>query len=448
MYNFQNKIYTNQHLICYLKYQGAFVPLIAIADANNFYCSVERVFNPALSNKPVIVLSNNDGCVISRSNEAKQLGIKMAQPFYQIKALCQKNQVYVFSSNYALYGDMSRRIMNSFAHFIPKMEVYSIDEAFLDFSALPVNDIYPHSCYIKQKIKQWTGVPVAIGIASTKTLAKLANHIAKKKIKTGVFYLANIEQEKKLMQQLEVSEIWGVGRQYQKKLMTYGIKTVWDFYQSNSHQIEALLGINGKIVLAELNGLICHPITTNKAKYKNILSSRSFSTPTSSYTTIAQALSNYVVLAVEKMRKQQQYTQAISVHLSTNPHRINDRQYYNKATLSCIQPCNDTANIISLAKQALLKIYRSGYFYQKVGITLLNLTEQFAPLQADLFEQKKQHKRHKQEKLMQTIDQINQNMGKNKVFFAAQGIEKKWMMQRNYQSPHYTSDWEQLLRVS
>jgi len=428
------------------------VSLIAIADANNFYCSVERVFNPALEHKPVIVLSNNDGCIVSRSNEVKQLGIKMAEPLYKVRHLCKKHQIQVFSSNYALYGDMSKRVMNSFSQLAPKIEIYSIDEAFLDFSHLVNIDILEYSLDIKNKIKQWTGIPIAIGIAPTKTLAKLANHIAKKMTVNGIFQLHGIEQEKPLMKQLEVGEIWGIGRQSQKKLNLSGIKTVWDFYSANEVIISSLLGINGQAVLSELKGTSCHHLKTKQVNNKNIMSSRSFSKPVQLFSDMAEALANYVVIATEKLRNQQQYAQAICVYIRTNPYRIYDRQYQQSMTLALPYPCSDSATIISLAKKALKIIYRPHFNYQKVGVVLLDLISHTHPVQLELFnschKSHPQNKTKKQNQLMQTIDKINQTMGSNSLFFAAQGIQKSWMMKRDYQSPSYTSNWNQLPIVS
>jgi DNA polymerase V len=427
--------------------------LFAIADANNFYCSVERVFNPALVNQPVVVLSNNDGCIVSRSNEVKKLGIKMAEPLYKVRHLCKEHHIHIFSSNYSLYGDMSRRVMNSLAFFAPDMEIYSIDEAFLDFSCLTQYDLLAYSHQIKTKVQQWTGIPIAIGIAPTKTMAKLANHIAKKITEDGVFRLFSLSQEKQLMQQLDVSNIWGIGRQSQKKLQRAGIHTIWDFYCADKNLIQMLLGINGQAVLSELKGIPCHHLEIKESNKKNIMSSRSFSSSVQLFAPIAEALANYVVIASEKLRRQQQYAQAICVYLRTNPHSKFDRQYQQSITIPLIQPSNNSSELISLAKQALSKIYQAGYNYQKVGFILLDLYSIHYPVQEDLFsanqkafDQKNNIK--KSQKLMKTIDEINHSMGANSLFYAAQGIEKQWMMKRDYQSPHYTSDWKQLLVVS
>ncbi len=422
--------------------------LFALADANNFYCSVERVFKPTLRDKPVVVLSNNDGCIVSRSNEVKKLGIKMAEPLYKVRHLCKKHRIHIFSSNYSLYGDMSRRVMNSLAQFAPDMEIYSIDEAFLDFSCLTQLDLLQYSQHIRAKVQQWTGIPIAIGIGPTKTLAKLANHIAKKVTLDGVFRLDNLTQEKHLMQQLEVNVIWGIGRQSQKKLQATGIETVWDFYSADKNLIQTLLGINGLAVLSELRGISCHLLDNRQVNKKNIMSSRSFSSPVQLFTPIAQALANYVVIATEKLRRQQQYAQAICIYLATNPYRKFDKQYRQSITIPLIQASSDSAEIISLAKQGLRQIYRAGYNYQKVGIILLDLYSAHYPLQKDFFYYKQEDKNlKKRQQLMQCIDNINQSMGTNSLFFAAQGIEKKWMMKRDHQSPHYTSNWDQLLIV-
>jgi len=419
--------------------------MIALADANNFYCSAERVFNPALKNKPIIVLSNNDGCVISRSNEAKQLGIQMAVPLYQVKYLCDKHQVNIFSSNYQLYGDMSQRIMQSLQHFTPELEIYSIDEAFLNLSGFEHKNLNLYARKIKNTVQQWTGVPIALGLGRNKVMAKIASHIAKKIKGDGVFQLDKLNQEKKLMQQLEVSEIWGIGRASQASLQQYGIYTVWDLYLADPIKIKQNLGINGLQIVYSLHGKVHDQVNLFVKDKKNIGSSRSFSQSVSSLSTLGSALANYVMLAAQKLRKQRQYAQAIQVYLSTNRHRLQSKQYQNSLTLPLHSPCNDTGELISLAKRGLKKIYRSGYEYQKVGVLLLDLTRN---IQADLFQNSnKVNSDQKNEQLMLVVDSINQQMGNNSLFFAAQGINQYWRSRRDYQSPHYTTRWDQLHRV-
>jgi DNA polymerase V len=417
--------------------------MIALADANNFYCSAERVFNPSLHNEPVIVLSNNDGCVISRSNEAKALGIKMAEPLYQIKYLCKKYKVNIFSSNYPLYGDMSQRIMKSLSYFSPEVDIYSIDEAFINLKGFEYKNLEVYAREIKETVKKWTGVPIALGIANNKTLAKLANHIAKRIKGDGVFQLNSLVQEKVLMQQLEVNEIWGIGKQTQIKLQRNNIDTVWDFYQADPLRIRQLLGITGLKTFNDLNGVVIEQLDLEIKDKQNIGSSRSFSQPALLLETLNSALSNYVMLAAQKLRKQGLYAQAIQVYLSTNRHRKDALQYQNSLTLPLISPSNHTGELISLAKTVLKLIYRSGYQYQKVGVLLLDLTK---TLQTDLFTPMANDKKYS-DNLMLTLDSINKKMGKNSLFFAAQGIKQHWKEKRNYQSPHYTTQWNNLPSV-
>ncbi len=414
--------------------------MIALADANNFYCSAERVFNPSLHNKPIIVLSNNDGCVISRSNEAKQLGIKMAEPLFQIRYLCQKHEVKIFSSNYPLYGDMSQRIMQSLAYFSPEVEVYSIDEAFLDLSGFRYQNLNPYAREIKITVKKWTGIPIAVGIGPNKTLAKLANHIAKKIKGEGVFMLENLEQEQKLMQQLAVSEVWGIGKQSEAKLQQIGIFSIWDLYRANPIKVKQLLGLTGLKTYYALNNQIYDKLELSKKDKVSIGSSRSFSVPVMQYEIVASALSNYIMLAAQKLRRQNQYARAIQVYISTNRYNTTSLQYQKSLTLPLTAPSNDTRLLIHEAKKILTLIYRKGYAYQKVGVLLLDLTRH---IQVDLFQQTN----NKGEQLMLVVDKVNQQMGKNSLFFAAQGIEQHWKSKRDYQSPHYTTQWNHIPSV-
>ncbi|MBF0265384.1 MAG: Y-family DNA polymerase [Gammaproteobacteria bacterium] len=420
---------------------------IALVDCNNFYCSVERVFNPKLEHKPVVVLSNNDGCIISRSNEAKALGIKMAEPVYKIMPYLKKNKVSIYSSNYQLYGDMSHRVMTNLNYFVPHIDIYSIDECFINLNGFEHMGLINYSQTIKQKIYQWTGIPVAIGVGNNKVMAKLANHIAKKHKGDGVFQLNSLEQEQKLMKQLELTEIWGIGRRSEKKLKQLGLESVWDFYTSSQMQIKQVMGINGVQLYYALHNQFNNHQELEQSDKKSIASSRSFSTLVSELGPLQQALSNYIMIASKKLRKQGSYTSAMQIYLSTNPFQQNTRQYHNCINIDFAMPCNDSFKLIRIGKSALKKIYKRDYQYHKVGVLLYDLSDN---KQIDLFsiDYLPGKEKIRKEKLMRVIDKINQNMGTDTVFSGAQGIKKHWLEKRNYLSQRYTTNWNELLQVN
>jgi len=416
--------------------------MIGLVDCNNFYCSAERVFNPVLEHKPVVVLSNNDGCIISRSNEAKALGIKMASPLYQVMPYLKQKKVHIFSSNYQLYGDMSHRVMTSLNYFTPDVDIYSIDESFINLSGFEYKGLIKYSREIKNKIEQWTGIPVAVGLGSNKVIAKLANHIAKKFKGDGVFQLDKLEYETALMKQLPLDEIWGIGRRSVKKFKSYGIDSVWEFYSSDPLLIKQIMGVMGQQIYYALHNQHSPSFEPEVTIKKNIGSSRSFSTLVTDFIPLAQALANYVMIASQKLRKQHSYSQAMQVYLSTNPFRANTPQYHNSRTVTFPYPTNDSAKLIRVAKYVLQKLYKSGYAYHKVGVLLLDLTSNSQP---DLFQEISHPQR---EKLMYAIDEINHKMGTNTVFMAAQGIKKHWFEKRNYLSQRYTTNWNELVKVN
>ena len=420
---------------------------VALVDCNNFYCSVERVFNPKLEHRPVVVLSNNDGCIISRSNEAKALGIKMAEPVYKIMPFLKKNNVAIYSSNYQLYGDMSHRVMTNLSYFVPKIEVYSIDECFIDLNGFEHQGLINYSQNIKQKIKQWTGIPVAIGIGNNKVMAKLANHIAKKHKGDGVFQLDTLEQEHSLIKQLDLTEVWGIGRKSARKLNLLDIHSVWDFYTAPLAQIKQTMGINGMQLYYALHNQFHHHFESEQSDKQSIASSRSFSTLVKDFQSLAQALSNYVMIASQKLRKQNCYTRAIQVYLSTNPFRTNTPQYHNSINISLATPSNNTFQLIHFAKLGLKKIYKKGFEYHKVGVIFVDLSaNKQLDLLSPLIHSEKENA--KQESLMNIIDKINGKMGTDSVFSGAQGIKKHWLEKRNYLSRKYTTNWNELLQVN
>lgn len=424
--------------------------LFALADANNFYCSVERVFQPALAHQPLVVLSNNDGCIVSRSNEVKQLGIPMAVPLYQVRHLCRRHHIRIFSSNYALYGDMSRRVMATLARFTPDMEAYSIDEAFLNLTHVPQTQLLAYCQQIKQTVKQWTGIPVAIGVGPTKTLAKLANKIAKQQTESTVFYLPDIRRHSRLMRQTRLDHIWGIGTRSTQKLQRIGIHNLHDFYYADPLQIRTLLGIHGLAVYHELHGRISHHLDTSAQTPRHIMSSRSFATPTGDCYSLRQALTEYVLIATQKLRRHNLRANAICVFIRTNPHRKNEPFYQNQATLALPYPTDDSLLVLKTAQQALRQIYKKHYRYQKLGIILLDLQGRHLPTQFDLFNAPR-YSVDKRQKLMRVMDQINARMGNHGVFPATCGSHYRQATnianRQQFRSPCYTTNWQELVRV-
>lgn len=416
--------------------------MFALADCNNFYVSCERLFQPKLIKQAVIVLSNNDGCVISRSNEAKALGIKMGAPFFKIKAFCQKNNIQVFSSNYVLYGDLSQRVMSVLETFCQDIEFYSIDEAFLRFDQLNHESLLSTGELMQKTVKQYTGIPISIGLGQTKTLAKLASFIAKKYFKQSLFYLSSTRYHEHLLARVPVGELWGVGRRLNKKLQQQGIKTVLQLKHAVADKIRKDYGVVLERTCRELKGHICHELEIIQPK-KNIVSSRSFGTKQTKYEPIAQALALYTARACEKLRAQQSITKCLSVFLTTSPFG-QDKFYQNSLICHLPKATSNTTLITQYAKQALKKIYLDGYTYQKVGITLLDLASK-TMAQQDLFQD--QAAEQKSDQLMRVLDDINTRMGKHTLVTAAQGFTQPTAMRHDYCSPRYTTCWKELARV-
>ncbi len=409
----------------------------ALIDCNNFFASCERVFNPALENKPVVVLSNNDGCIVARSNEAKALGIPMGAPLFQYKELMKQHQVQVFSSNFQLYGDMSDRVMATLAAHLPDIEVYSIDEAFVRLDGMPVGDYFAYCQKVREIVKQWTGMSVSIGIGPTKVLAKLANHIAKKRIEEGVFEVSSDNTQ--VLQSFPVEDIWGVGWKWSQKLRRLGIGTAYDLQQADARFIRKSLTVTGERLHRELNGVSCLELEEVQPR-NNILSSRSFGRPVTEKVELAEALANYVSIACRKLRNQHSRAGGLRVFLKTNKFRSTDPQYYNSAIIEFDMPASDTGELIAAAKRGLDAIYRKGYRYKKCGVLLVDLVPD-THHQQHLFCQKDYTK---SDKVMVALDLINQRYGKETAFFAAQGIKREWQMRSDLRSLRYTTVWGEL----
>ena len=421
-------------------------PVFAIVDCNNFYVSCERVFNPKLAGKPVVVLSNNDGCVVARSNEAKALGITMGVPVFQISSLIKTHKVQVFSSNYALYGDMSQRIMNTLSRFTPDIELYSIDEAFLDLSQFKQYDLNDYGHKICSTIKQWTGIPVSIGIAGTKTLAKVANKISKKSVKAaGVLNLTTSHHQNRALEITDVGDVWGIGRSYSKFLNNYGIHNALQLRDADDNFIKKKMGITGVRLLQELRGVSCYALEQFPPSKKGITVSRTFKSSIRSLDELKEAIAAYVSIGAEKLRKEHSVAGVMMVFLMTNCFK-KENYYVNIKTARLPVATSDTSELIHYAHEALEGIYKKEYLYKKAGVMFKHLNSE-NQIQADLFNYK-DFKRSK--KLMQTLDNINKKMESDILKYAATGLSnnQKWKTVFKRRSPSYTTNWDQLLKVS
>ena len=417
-------------------------PVYALVDCNNFYCSCERVFNPALENKPMAVLSNNDGCIVARSNEIKALGIPMGAPMFQYKKILEKKKAIILSSNYQLYGDMSQRVMATLREFTPSMEVYSIDEAFLRLEEFKKLDIDKYSLEIRRTVKQWTGIPVSIGIAPNKTLAKVANHVAKKHTKNGVFNICKKITQNEILANFPVRDLWGVGRQLSKRLGEMGINTALKLRDVDIAWARKHFTVVGERLVRELRGMNCLDLEEVMAK-KNITSSKSFGKLVTEKKELMSAVANYTTRACHKLRLQKSKAQGIYVYLRTNPFRRQDPQYNNGITYGFMEPSDDTTFIIQAARKCLGEIYSKGYKYHKAGIMLLDIVPATYK-QMEMFDAEETQARSQ---LMKTIDTMNTTMGQDTIRFAAQGIEHPWARKCENRTPRYTTNWDELAKV-
>jgi DNA polymerase V len=413
--------------------------MFALIDCNNFYASCERLFRPDLRHKPIVVLSNNDGCVIARSNEAKALGIAMGEPYFKIKALCQQYKIHVFSSNYSLYGDMSYRVMSVIENTETNVEIYSIDEAFIDLSPLPSN-LHDSFCQdLQQRILKETGIPTSIGIGPTKTLSKIANHLAKKVLKIPV---VNISHQRKWLDKIDIGDVWGIGRQWRTKLIQKGIHTAGDLANAHSRLIRDLFNVTLMRTAMELQGIPCAGIEGNEKK-KSIVSSRSFGSLQTEYTSLAEAISSHCAKAYKKMRQQQLLTQHISVFVQSNRFRDDLLQYRNAIDFKLVHATDDLRYLTRVAQFCLKKIYKQGIHYQKVGILLSQLIDNNVH-QMDLFNQPTSDALEKTARLMGIFDKINHKFGDHTLYLAAEGRLQPWSMKQHRKSPRYTTQWHEL----
>ena len=418
--------------------------MYALVDCNNFYCSCERLFNPAWEGKPIIVLSNNDGCAVSRSEEAKALGIKMGAPEFLIRDFCKQHGVIIRSSNYTLYDSISNRVMRTLASFVPRIELYSIDEAFLDMHNMPFQDLQELAVNIRQHCK-YVGVPVCVGIAPTKTLAKMANRYAKKKLRDVGVYCADSEEKKGAMLRFtQVEDVWGIGSQYARMLHAAGFHTAADLINAPDDFIRDKMTVVGARLLNELRGIPAIEWEFDTPAKKNICTSRSFGKLLTDKKTINEALTNYAARCAEKLRQQNTCAKIIEVFLHTNGHREQDKQYNGVIKIKLPRAANDTGTIIRYASKALDIVFKDGYNYVKTGCIMNELVPADC-IQNNLFTN---NDSSKSKKLMKTMDDINKRMGsKDLVRMAVQGYEKRFALRCDYLSKRFTTNINELMQV-
>ncbi len=428
--------------------------LLAIVDGNNFFVSCERVFNPALNNKPVIVLSSNDGCAIARSNEAKALGIVMGAPLHTFSHLIKQHDIKIFSSNFELYGDISNRMMTILQTFTPDVEVYSIDEAFLDLSRMPITDYDLLAKSMYDTVFKQIGIPITIGIASTKTLAKVANRCAKKLRKTYII-ISTQEQIKDALVATDVGSVWGVGRALTPKLQKQGIYTAYDLSIKDPIWARKSMGVIGERLVRELQGLSCIPFNESEPERQSIQVTRSFGVKLKAFDDIAQAISTHATRLGEQLRKRKLVTPLISVFARTSPFSKTEPYYKGIGVRGFGHPTNDTATLIKAAMQALSQAYRKGYEYTAAGVHAMDLTKENSSKQTKLFTDQQcpsplvvvANNTQKNIALNAAIDKLNQLSGKDTVFFASSGIRPIHVTKQLMRSPRYTTRWEELARV-
>lgn len=418
--------------------------MIALVDCNNFYASCERAFNPNWNNRPVVVLSNNDGCVIARSNEAKALGIKMGVPAYQIKNEIERYGIGVFSSNYTLYGDMSNRVMTMLSSYSPNIEVYSIDECFLDFSGFERYDLKEYGEEIIRTVSKRTGIPVSMGIAPTKTLAKVANKFAKKyKGYKGVCIIDTEEKRIEALKRTEIGDVWGIGHRYTKRLALYGVSTAYDFAQMPKAWVRQQMTVVGERTWKELNGEPCIDLELVTPDKKQICTSRAFGEAISEIEGLEEAVSSYASICAGKLRKQRSCAQALMVFIHTNNFREDLPQYFQNCVVKLPVPTNNTPEIVHYALIALRNIYRKGYFFKKAGVIIIDIVPDSA-IQQNLFDNVD---RERQKKLMKVVDRLNSGFNRNNLTLAVQGGRRKWKLKQELLSPCYTTRLSDIINI-
>lgn len=417
--------------------------MIALCDVNNFYVSCERAFDPALWNKPVVVLSNNDGCAVSRSNEAKALGVKMAVPYFQIKSLVEQHQMIIRSSNYALYGDMSHRVDSIIARFSNQVENYSIDESFIRFDGHEHLDLQRHCEQLRDTIWQWLRLPVCVGLAPTKTLAKIANHCAKKNMTVnGVVQLSSDKHITWALRNLPVADVWGIGKRMAKHLETIGITTAMMLRNADPKSMRKRFSVVMEKIIWELRGVPCLDFDGEPEKKKQIICTRSFGEKLTDIELLKQAITYHVTRACVTLRQQESLAHSITVCIRTAVFANNDKQYSRSITVRLPQPTNHTSAFIDAAIEGLTRIFKKGYAYKKAGIILSELSDQQTQ-QADLFSPMAVV----DDPLMKICDHINHRFGKGTLRSAQEGFGDQWTMKSEIKSPAYTTKFSEVMRV-
>lgn len=419
--------------------------MFALIDCNNFYASCERVFRPDLNGKPVVVLSNNDGCVIARSNEAKDVGIPMGAPAFRYDKIFKQHNVQVFSANFALYGDMSNRVMEILSDYSPEMEIYSIDECFLKLNGFDkFFNLQNYGEEMRYKVTKWTGIPISVGIAPTKALSKLANRIAKKfPDKTKNVYIINSEESRiKALKWLRIEDVWGIGRQHTKRLKAQNVFTAYDFTQLADGWVKKNLAIVGLRLKYDLQGIPTLDLEKAQPK-KNIATTRSFETNYTEFEQLNERISTFASSCAEKLRKQKSFCNSLMVFIHTNGHRKDLPQYSRNIVVKLPFPTNSSIELANFATQALKRIFKQGYAYKKAGV----IVQDFSPetvMQISLFENR--NERHIP--LMQAIDKINLNCGQQKIRLASQDLKRVWKMKQEKLSPRYTTKLSDIITIN
>ena len=415
---------------------------IALIDCNSFYASCERIFNPKLLGKPIVVLSNNDGCIITRSAEAKALGIKMGEPYFKAKKIIEKNNVKVFSSNYSLYGDISQRVMEILLGFSPEVEIYSIDEAFLNFKGFKNHELLTYCKHIRQTIKQWVGIPVSIGVGSTKTLSKIANHLAKKEADyEGICILKGDEKIEEALNRIEIGDVWGIGRRLSKFLRNYGVCTAKQFAFLDRRWIRKNMGVVGEKIQLELCGVSCLDLELLPSPKKSCCVSRSFSRPIEKIEELQESIANYGSRVAEKIREEGLIAQSMSIFVLTNYFNKKEKQYSSSIKLQLDYPTSDSKLIVKRAVEGIQRIYKESYRYKKAGIILYELHSSSSV--RGLLD----YDKPRTDSLMRSLDEINYRYGSATLRLAAEGVRRSWHMRREKVSPCYTTSFDQLMIV-
>lgn len=421
--------------------------VFALVDCNNFFASCERAFNPKIRNKPVVVLSNNDGCIVARSNEAKKLKIPMGVPLFKVKDLIEAHNVNLFSANFSLYGDMSNRVMQTLREFVADIEIYSIDEAFLELTNAKIDDLSSYAQKIRKQVQRNTNIPISVGIAQTKTLAKLANHIAKKNPEfNGVCDLTKYSQKEldQMFSKIDVSEIWGIGWNLSEFLHKNGVYNVLQLKNSNTMWVKKNMHVTGLRTVTELNGTACVDLDNHPHVAKSIISSRSFGTPVTNIKELKESVSEYISGASEKLRRKNMAANFVTVFIITNRHRADQKQYRASYTVSLNEASFYTPDLIEAGMKAVDQIFKPGYNYKKSLVLLSGLVPVDA-IQANMFQT--EDKTNKGKQVMLALDKINKSWGGGTVKYASSGFKQKWKAKQEKRSPRYTTSWDELLHV-